>query len=201
MPPRRSKGQKKPAAGGGSIRIIAGECRGMKLEMPDPAITRPTSARARESLFNILGNGSMLDLLRGGVFVDLFAGSGAIGLEALSRGAPDALFVERDPQALAVTRANIEACRMVKRARLVKGDGFNPPARTEPAGIVFIDPPYEAGAVERSLTGASKAGYFGPETLIILQLDPKTALTLDPDFTVTDDRRYGAARFVFVKQE
>ena len=124
------------------MRIIAGTLRGRVLSVPANAVTRPTADRVRQALFDMLGHapwrGNALD---GGV-VDAFAGTGALGLEALSRGAARAVFLERDRAALACVRANIATCRMAPRALALGGDALRPPA-TRPgwngAGLVFLD--------------------------------------------------------------
>lgn len=122
------------------MRVVAGTARGLRLDAPPGRTTRPTSDRMREALFNSLGS---LDLVVGATVVDLFAGSGALGIEALSRGAASATFVESDRAAAAVIEANLERCRLADRARVVVGPVERYlMRRVAPADLALADPPY-----------------------------------------------------------
>ncbi len=129
-----------------SVRVIAGVAKGRRLAVPEVAGLRPTSDRARETLFNVLA-----PCLPGARFLDLFAGSGAVGIEALSRGAAAAVFIEQDARAVATLEANLELCRFDGPGNVVQG-GWQGALRRlagaeEPFDVVFLDPPYEwAGA-------------------------------------------------------
>lgn len=192
-------GRSKPRQAAQPLRILGGKRRGLHLSSPPGETTRPTSARAREALFNILCHGTYGDRLRGGRFADMFAGSGAVGLEALSRGARHCLFIENDRAAFAVLGQNARRCAVGDEACLVQADGFRPPAAGAPFDFVFIDPPYRPGAVEAALIAARDAGYLNTDSIAILQLDPKTPVDMPAGFDVIDDRRYGAARFLFAR--
>src|SRR5215207_4063793 len=120
------------------MRVVAGELRGRRIEAPPGNDTRPTTDKFREAVFNALGS---LDLIRDAVVVDLYAGSGALGIEALSRGAATCTFVERDRTALRTLRANIEHLGIERRSKVVAGDALVQ-ARGLPADVALADPPY-----------------------------------------------------------
>ncbi len=183
------------------MRIVGGKLRGKKLLAPEGGRTRPTADRAREALFNILEHGAYRERLRGGVFADLFAGTGAVGLEALSRGAETALFIERDPAALSVLRANIASCGLREPAvRILTADATNPPAPPLPVDILFLDPPYEPGLAEAAITPALSAGWLAPDGVAIVQMHPKDKFVPPLGSDVVDERRYGAARMIFLER-
>jgi len=141
------------------VRIVAGEWRGRSIDAPPGAVTRPTADRVRETLFSMLA--SRLGTFEGLRVADLFAGSGALGLEALSRGAASATFIENDAQALASIRRNAEKLGASTRVQIVAGSALALPRR-DPFDVVFADPPYAAGlgtAVVRSIVGA---GWLAP---------------------------------------
>lgn len=141
------------------MRIVAGEWRGRSIDAPPGAVTRPTADRVRETLFSMLA--SRLGTFEGLRVADLFAGSGALGLEALSRGAASATFIESDAQALASIRRNAEKLGASTRVQIVAGSALALPRR-DPFDVVFADPPYAAGsgtAVVRSIVGA---GWLAP---------------------------------------
>lgn len=124
------------------MRIVAGELRGRLIEAPPGRDTRPTTDKVREAMFNALGS---LDLVRDAVVADLYAGSGALGIEALSRGAAEAVFVERDRAALRVLRHNLDRLGLGDRARVRQGDAFALAGQIS-ADLVLADPPYEFDA-------------------------------------------------------
>lgn len=180
------------------MRIVAGKHKGVRLDSPEGPATRPTSDRARENLFNILGHGDYAKRLRGGRILELFAGTGALGLEALSRGAAHCTFVETGKPALAALRANIAKCRAEDRSRVIASDAYRLGRQSRPFDIVLLDPPYKEGAVEEAIAAALEAGVIGKDTLVIAQLDPKTPISVPDGFVLQDDRKYGAARFLFL---
>lgn len=151
------------------MRIVGGENRGTALQAPRGEATRPTSDRLRETIFNILAH-RFADALAGGRVLDLFAGSGAMGLEALSRGAGFALFVENAVAARGALRTNIEALRAVGRTRVWRRDatrlGDSP---VPPFDLVFCDPPYGRGLGEAALAAAAAGGWVNPGTIAVLE--------------------------------
>jgi 16S rRNA (guanine966-N2)-methyltransferase len=149
------------------MRIIAGEWRGRKLAAPKGDATRPTADRTRETLFAMLT--SRLGDFEGLQVADLFAGSGALGLEALSRGAAGCLFVEQDRAAVDVIRANIAALGAGNKARVEAGSVMALRAAAKPLDLILADPPYHSGAGEVALDRLLRLGWIGPETWIVLE--------------------------------
>lgn len=149
------------------MRIIAGEWRGRKLIAPKGGGTRPTADRARETLFAMLT--SRLGDFAGLQVVDLFAGSGALGLEALSRGAEHCLFVEQDRAAVDVIRGNIATLGAGARTRVEAGSVMQLRAATRPMDLILADPPYQSGAGEVALDRMLRLGWIGAETWIALE--------------------------------
>lgn len=149
------------------MRIIAGEWRGRKLIAPKGDATRPTADRTRETLFSMLN--SRLGNFEGLSVLDLFAGSGALGLEALSRGAAHCLFVEQDADAVKAIRANVEAFDARGRAQVQQGSVMSlGPAKTV-HDLILLDPPYETGAGQVALDRMVRLGWIGPATWIALE--------------------------------
>jgi 16S rRNA (guanine966-N2)-methyltransferase len=178
------------------MRIIAGRFRGRQLLSPEGAAIRPTSDRGREALFDILEHGE--PRLRGAAFLDLFCGSGAVGLEACSCGAATVLLIENDPEALRLAKANLARIGAPPQARLTAGDA----ARLGPApqgfDLVFLDPPYRSGLARAALAGLRR-GWLAPGARIVVELAAKDGLDLPAGFEIEQERRYGAARFVFLR--
>lgn len=168
------------------MRIVAGRWRGRALVAPPAAITRPTAARAREALFSMLA--SRLGSFDGLAVLDLFAGTGALGLEALSRGAARATFVEAYPAPLAALRANIAA---------LEADAVVVARRVEAAGamgahdLVFIDPPYHMGLAAAALAWGVAGGWFAPGAWIAVETARDEALA---GWEAVADRSHGKAR-------
>jgi 16S rRNA (guanine966-N2)-methyltransferase len=186
------------------MRIVGGSHRGRRLLAPIGDTVRPTSDRAREALFNILSHGQFaaegVPLIDAAV-LDAFAGTGALGLEALSRGAASAAFIERDPEALAVLRKNVAALDEGARARIRPGDATRPPRATAPCDIVFIDPPYRSGLAATALSGLAAAGWLAPEALVVVEIAAREDFLPLAGFTLEAERVYGAARLVFLRAD
>jgi 16S rRNA (guanine966-N2)-methyltransferase len=153
------------------MRIIAGAWRGRRLVAPPGAETRPTADRVRQALFDMLLHAPWggRTAIEDAQVLDAFAGTGALGLEALSRGAARATFIERNRAALAVLRANIAACGAADQARVIAGDALAPPRARTACGLVFLDPPYPDGAVATALAILHKAGWIAPDALIVAE--------------------------------
>jgi 16S rRNA (guanine(966)-N(2))-methyltransferase RsmD len=182
------------------VRVIAGSAKGRRLEPVPGDTTRPITDRAKEALFSILGS----ELL-GAAVLDLFAGTGSVGIEALSRGAAHCHFVEREPRAVATIRANLEKTTLAPRATVVSADVFayldrRPPA--VPFDIVFIAPPQYQGLWSRALRPIDeRAGWLAPTGVVVVQMHPKEYADLDLDtLSVSDRRRYGSVELVFYEQ-
>ena len=185
------------------MRIVAGDFRGRVLRAPPGDATRPTSDRARQAVFNILEHAPWSPGLRGLRVIDLFAGSGALGLEALSRGADFCLFVETEAEARGAIRENIDAFGLFGKSRIHRRDatdlGPKPAGDGAPFKLAFLDPPYHKGLGEAALGGLRDGGWLAPDAVIILEKGTGEA---DPDvlgFERLDARDYGAARVHFLR--
>jgi 16S rRNA (guanine966-N2)-methyltransferase len=195
-----AKAPRKPSG----LRIVGGVHRGRRLVAPPGEVVRPTSDRAREALFNILSHG---DFAASGLIfadrpvLDAFAGTGAFGLEALSRGASAAVFIENNRQALAELRRNVAALGEEGRAQIVAGDATRPPRAALPCALALLDPPYRSGLAAPALGALAAAGWLAPDALAVIEVAAREELLPPPGFTVMDERVYGAARLVFLSRE
>jgi len=184
------------------MRIVGGARRGLKLAevgAGDPAAhLRPTSDRVREAIFNLLMNGPYGNPVDGARVLDLFAGSGALGLEALSRGAARVAFVDDGTTARALLRQNIEKMQAMGVTDVWRRDATRMgPNRGQPYDLVFLDPPYGKGLGERALTSLAEGGWIAPETLIVWE--EGADLTPPAGFAACDQRRYGETFVTILK--
>ncbi len=184
------------------MRIIAGRHRGRLLAAPPGDVVRPTGGRARAALFNILAHGKFAAsgaAYAGAKIVDAFAGTGAFGLEALSRGAAHVVFIENSRAALAALRQNIAALDEETRSRIVSGDATSPPRALAPASLAFLDPPYGKGLAVPALSALAAGSWLAPGALCVVETAAKERIAPPPGFTALDERRYGAARLAFLR--
>jgi 16S rRNA (guanine966-N2)-methyltransferase len=174
------------------VRIVAGTWRGHTLLAPHGTATRPTADRVRQALFDMLLHAPWggRDTVAGAHVLDVFAGTGAFGLEALSRGAAHATFIEHDRAALAALRANIAACRAQDRCTVLAIDALAVPAG-EAGSLVFFDPPYRQDLVPRALARLCAARRLVPNALVIAETAPDEPL---PTMDMLAERVHGAAR-------
>ena len=184
------------------MRIVGGSWRGRRLEAPPGRAVRPTSDRARESLFNILehgkhtgGGGSPIPDAR---VLDAFAGSGALGIEALSRGAAHAVFLDILPDALATIERNLSALDADDHATVLRADCLTPPRATQACDLVFLDPPYKSDLAAPALAALAAAGWIAEGALCVVEMDRSETLTPPPGFALLSDRRYGRARLALL---
>lgn len=184
------------------MRVIGGALRGRRLAAPEGLATRPTSDRARQTLFDVLMHAPWggRALLEGARVLDAFAGTGALAIEALSRGAAEAVLFETEPQAIAAIRRNIAACGLVSRARIVRVDATRPPAADRPAVLVFLDPPYGEGLVARAAVALAAAGWIASGTVLAVETAEEEVVEL-AGFALLDDRRVGRARLRVLRAE
>ena len=182
------------------MQIIAGQKRGAKLATVQGQSVRPTAQRTRESLFNILQGGRHLASLEGLVSLDLFAGSGALGLEALSRGARKSFFVEKSHEAIAIIKHNARRLDLESGVRVIQGDCLST-ARWlhEPADLVFCDPPYDEGLALKALMNFKKIGAFSDDALIVLEARKTEKFEFPEALSLLDSRRYGMAAVYFLR--
>jgi len=185
------------------LRIVSGEFRGKALVAPEGRATRPTSDRARESIFNILEHAPWSEGVRSVRVIDLFAGSGALGFEALSRGAAFCLFVETDEAARGAIRDNVDALGLFGRTRVHRRDatdlGVRPGADGPAFDLAFLDPPYAKGLGETSLAKLAGGGWLAPGAMVVFERGVTEPAFSVEDFEALDVRDYGAARVHFLR--
>jgi 16S rRNA (guanine966-N2)-methyltransferase len=152
------------------MRIVAGDWRGRALKAPSGIATRPTADRVRQALFDMLIHAPWAgpEVVEDAIVLDAFAGSGALGLEALSRGAAQATFMENDRASLAALRANIAACGAEDRCRVLAVDVLTPPLGS-PCALVLLDPPYGAALVPQAIARLRASGWIAPRTLVVAE--------------------------------
>jgi len=176
------------------MRIIAGRLRGLTLapvgKGDSAAHLRPTTDRVRESIFNLLQNGGYGDPVQGARVLDLFAGTGALGLESLSRGAIEATFVDDGRKAQGLIRRNVDLCRVGDVTHLIRQNATRL-GRCPEAGfdLVFLDPPYGMGLGDKALLAANEGGWISPDALILWE--ENASQMPPPGFRLLDARRYG----------
>ncbi|MBG7615476.1 16S rRNA (guanine(966)-N(2))-methyltransferase RsmD [Brevundimonas sp. BAL450] len=185
------------------MRIVAGQFRGRAIVAPEGQGTRPTSDRARQAVFNVIEHASWGRNLDSARVIDLFAGSGALGFEALSRGAAFALFVETDDGARGAIRDNMEAfglfgaCRVHRRSAVDLG--VRPGSAGEAFDVAFLDPPYGKGLGEQALARLIEGNWLAPGALVILERGSDEPEIETPGYERLDARDYGAARVLFLR--
>lgn len=186
------------------MRIIAGSLKGRAIRTPEGANTRPTSDRARESLFNVLAHADWAPGLEGLRVIDAFAGSGALGFEAISRGAAFCLFVETEATARGCIRDNVEAFQLFGNTRIHRRSatdlGPKPAGLGNPFDLVFMDPPYRQGLVPLALEQLASGQWLTPDALIVAETGSDEPAAQAEGWTTVDERLYGAARVSFLRR-
>lgn len=184
------------------MRVIGGKWRGRTLAAPEGRDIRPTGDRVREAIFNIVEHGKHT---KGGgspvpaaVVLDGFAGTGAFGIEALSRGAAKAYFLEKEPGSIAVLETNLSGCGAA--AVMMKADCLTPPPAGEPCDLIFLDPPYGQDLAPPALAALTDAGWIADGALCIIEIGRKDRFDTPDGFETVDDRRYGAARVLLLRR-
>jgi 16S rRNA (guanine966-N2)-methyltransferase len=181
------------------VRVIGGEFKGRRLLVPSGGKVRPTSDRVREAIFDILGPGWNFQKV-----LDLFAGTGSLGIEALSRGAPEAVFVEQGKGVLTVLRGNVKALGLKSRAWVLplavkrgiavlgeRGEGFD---------LIFMDPPYGKGLVEKTLEEIARRGIITPSGVIVAEHSPREEILPPEGLILSQQRRYGDTAVSFFQE-
>ena len=193
-PPARRPRKRGGAAPGtptrGALRVVAGEARGLRLDVPDGVTTRPTSDRVREAVFNALES---LGVIEGARVLDAFAGSGALGIEALSRGADHATFVETEASVRATISANLDSTGLTDRATVIGGDGARHVSGSGLWGLVLLDPPYTYELWDALLPEVAKG--LGVEGVVVLESDRE--LTLPEGLVGIRTKHYGGTVVTF----
>ncbi len=184
---------------GESMRIVAGKFKGREIKGPASGATRPTSDRVRESIFNILAHGVEGFELEGARVLDLFAGTGALGLEAISRGAKFCCFVEDDAGARGVIRTNADACGVIGQTRIWRRDAtdLGPCAPQTPYDLIFADPPYGKGLGEKALASVLGGGWLSPGGVVVLEEAARSMVAEVPGLALLDRREYGDTQILF----
>jgi len=182
------------------MRVVGGSLRGRVLAGPKSAAIRPTADRLRESLFNILAH-AYGDPITGARVLDLFAGTGALGIEALSRGAAFALFVDQSAEARALLRENVTALGLGGNSRIFRRDAtkLGPSHPLEPFSLAFLDPPYGQGLAQAALGSALAGGWLLPGALIVIEETTKARFVVPAEFTELERRTYDDTEFVFLR--
>lgn len=184
------------------MRIIAGKFKGKGLDAPKGLSTRPTSDRVREALFNVLEHGAPQIDFEGARVLDLFAGSGALGLEALSRGARYCLFIEDDSGARAAIRRNVEALGLTGATKIWRRDAtrLGPAGNITPFDLVFCDPPYGKGLGDKALAAAAEGGWLAAGATLVLEERVGTGPAWPVLFEEIDRRRYGDTEIAMARR-
>jgi 16S rRNA (guanine966-N2)-methyltransferase len=186
------------------LRIVGGRHRGRPIAAPEGLATRPTASRAREALFNILahahwrqdGAAPLIDAR----VLDAFAGSGALGLEALSRGAAHVTFLDNDAAAIRLIGENLRKLGETGAAKVVRADATRPPMAQQACDLVFLDPPYRSGQATPALAALSDAGWVAPGAIVTVELAHNEDIVPPPGFAAIDERRYGAAKIAILRR-
>ena len=182
------------------MRIVGGEFRGRPLAAPRDSSIRPTTDRTREAVFNVIAH-RFAERLQGARVLDLFAGTGALGLEALSRGAAHCVFIAESPQGRGLNRDNVEALGLQGRTKIFRRDaaGLGDAGAIRPFGLVFADPPYGKGLGERALRSAQLGGWLAGDALCVVEEAAGAAFDPGKDFAIIDERSYGDTVIRFVE--
>lgn len=182
------------------MRIVAGKHRGTRLDAPENWTTRPTADRTRESLFGILAGGKHGDPVTDGLVADIFAGTGALGLEALSRGAAEVFFVESDREAVTALHRNIVRLRAGGDVTVIEGDVLSLQRTVpRPASLVLMDPPYRSGLAAPALDRLHERGWIDANTLVVIECEKGEQLEVPEWLDELESRTYGRARVNFFR--
>ena len=184
------------------MRSVGGSLKGRLLAAPAGLETRPTSERVREAIFNILAHGIEGFELEGQRVLDLFAGTGALGLEAISRGAKFAQFVDEGSEARGIIRQNADGLGVVGQVKIWKRDAgkLGPCAPLPPFGLIFVDPPYGKRLGSAALNSLVVSGWAAPGAVIVLEEALKAEVIVPEGLEVLDTREYGETKVVFLKR-
>ena len=185
------------------MRIVAGSLKGRSIVAPDGQGTRPTSDRARQAVFNVLEHAAWADSLQGARVMDVYAGSGALGFEAISRGADFCLFVETDEDARGAIRENADAYGVMGRTRVHRRSavdlGVRPGSDGEAFDLAFLDPPYRKGLGEQTLLRLLEGNWLKPGAVVVFERGSDEPEIDTPGYERLDARDYGAARVLFLR--
>ncbi len=183
------------------MRIVGGKFKGRTIHSPDGRATRPTTDRVREAIFNRLEHGVAGLSIDGARVLDLFAGTGALGLEALSRGARNVLFIDDSEAARGLIRRNADELGVIGQVKLWRRDAakLGPCAPMSPFDLVFLDPPYGKGLADKALAALVAGGWLEPGAVVVVEEAAKAEVALPEAFEVLDDSRYGETRVLTLR--
>ena len=182
------------------MRVVGGRLKGRNIAAPSSRDIRPTADRLRESVFNILLH-AYDDPIEGARVLDLFAGTGALGIEAVSRGAAFTLFVDNGAEARALLRNNVEALGLGGVTKVYRRDATNlgPAHPVEPFALVFLDPPYGRGLAEKALASLRTGGWLVPDALLVVEESKAANVAAPEGFEELERRAYDDTEFVFLR--
>ena len=183
------------------MRVVGGKFRSRPLAGPKSDAVRPTSDRLREALFNILAH-SYGDPIANARILDLFAGTGALGIEAVSRGASHVLFVDDGVEARALLRDNVETLGLGGVTRIFRRDAtkLGPAHPLEPFSLVFLDPPYGKGLAEKALASARDGGWLSPQALVVVEETADAGFIAPDGFSELERRQYDDTELIFLRR-
>jgi len=185
------------------MRIVSGKHKGKKIDYISDSTTRPTKDAVRESIFNILAHAPWCEVdIKGSTILDVFAGTGSLGLEALSRGATKGYFIEQDKAAINVCRKNIESMDMQNIAKILNFNATKLPPRPENievADLVFLDPPYSKNLGEEAIVSLIKGNWVSNNTIYVLEEAKNSTINIPNNFEIIEERSYGITKIIFIK--
>lgn len=185
------------------MRVISGKYAGRRIETLKGRKIRPTTGKVREAIFNILAHGKLFSadtsVIDNAVVLDLFCGSGSLGIEALSRGAKSAIFIDIEPSHLDIVRKNVNHIGAHADSDFIRCDSSNPPTPKVACDLVFIDPPYDSALAPKTLKNLVTTGWLKEHAVVVLELPKKTSFTLAPGFTELYNRTYGITRVLIME--
>lgn len=188
------------------MRIIAGKHRGRELQAGQGRTIRPTSDRAREAIFNVLAHNEAFrhgssQMPQNARVLDVFAGTGALGLEALSRGATHATFIDDSAESIKIMRLNAGALREIPRVTLLQRDAQSPGRAPAPCNLIFLDPPYGANMAGAALVALLDQGWIADNAVIVAEIGANDRMAIPDKFTLIEEREYGAAKVLFLRKQ
>ncbi len=183
------------------MRVTGGTLRGRNLSAPEGMGTRPTTDRVREALFNILihhdWGEAIGDPLDGAIVLDAFAGTGALGIEAVSRGAAFACFFEKDHKALRALHMNIEHLKLAEQTAILPADVTKPPKAHRPCSLIFLDPPYRKGLIPTALSALAEKGWLAPNAMLICETAKNETRDMPASCELLLEKTYGDTKIGF----
>ena len=184
------------------MRIIGGIHKGRIIAAPQGMNVRPTTDRVRQSMFNVLEHGKFSCIgnpIKGATVLDAFSGTGALAIEALSRGAASATCMDIDRSSLQQIEKNAASLSETQRLQVILSDATNPPKATSAANLIFLDPPYGFGQVEVALNALRDASWISKDAIVVAETGVKEDLSIIEGFLISDRRKYGKTAITFLK--